>query len=656
MAFENRVQLPGSAKQLPHNCQRVGPVPPDAVVSVTVLLRRKGDETSVAHTIASQRALTHDEFPPEQCANPADIQLVEEFAHHFHLTVAQTSLPQRRVVLTGAVGDMARAFEVDLNIFKSADTGHTFRGRAGTLSVPAELEPAVIAVLGLDDRPNAKPHFRIRQAASPAASFTPPQIAALYNFPAGLTGAGQTVAIIELGGGYQTADLQTYFQSLGLKQPKVTAVAVDGGKNTPGSDADGEVLLDIEVVGSIAPDASIAVYFAPNTDQGFVDAISEAVHDTARKPSVISISWGGPEDSWTQQAQNAMNAALQDAATLGVTVTAASGDNGSTDGVTGGKLHVDFPASSPYALACGGTTLSGSGSQITAETVWNETAKNEGSTGGGVSAVFPLPSYQASAGVPKQPQTSFAGRGVPDVSGDADPETGYQVRVNGKNEVIGGTSAVAPLWAALVALLNQKLGAPVGFPHPKIYPLGKNVFRDITTGNNDDANLGYYSAKAGWDPCTGLGSPNGAALLSALTANTTTSKADPNQTLAATVVVRRPPTGSLPANAAALPREQVEQALSANPDDLAAVRKFASAHNLKVTKENPPARTLHVEGTVEQLDKAFGVNICWCHQDDGLQYLGYEGQIVLPPELEGIVEAVLGLDQRPVARHHSSGT
>jgi subtilase family serine protease len=288
--------------------------------------------------------------------------------------------------------------------------------------------------------------------------------------------------------------------------------------------------------------------------------------------------------------------------------------------------------------------------------VWNETAKKEGSTGGGVSTVFPLPSYQASAGVPKQPQTSFAGRGVPDVSGDADPETGYQVRVDGKNQIIGGTSAVAPLWAALVARLNQKLGAPLGFLHPKIYALGKNVFRDITSGNNDDANLGYYSAKAGWDPCTGLGSPNGAALLSALTASTTTSKADPNQTLAATVVVRRPPSGALPANAASLPREQVEQALSAAPEDLAAVRNFASAHNLKVTKENPPARTLHVEGTVEQLDKAFGVDICWCHHDDGLQYLGYEGQIMLPPELQGIVEAVLGLDQRPVARHHSSGS
>jgi kumamolisin len=284
-------------------------------------------------------------------------------------------------------------------------------------------------------------------------------------------------------------------------------------------------MLDIEVAGAIAYGANIAVYFAPNTDQGFIDAITDAVHDATRKPSVVSISWGGSEDSWTAQAQTALNAALQDAATLGVTVTVASGDNGSTDGATDGKLHVDFPASSPYALACGGTTLAGTGNKISSETVWNETAKNEGATGGGVSGIFALPTYQASAGVPKQPVSGFVGRGVPDVSGDADPTTGYQVRVDGKNEVVGGTSAVAPLWAALIALLNQKLGTPVGFLNPKLYAIGEKVFRDITTGNNDDGGLGNYSAKTGWDACTGLGSPDGTALLSALSSGVSSAKA-----------------------------------------------------------------------------------------------------------------------------------
>lgn len=211
-----------------------------------------------------------------------------------------------------------------------------------------------------------------------------------------------------------------------------------------------------------------------------------------------------------------MNAALQDAATLGVTVTIASGDNGSSDGETDGNLHVDFPASSPYALACGGTSLKGSGNNISSETVWNETASNEGATGGGVSAVFALPSYQSSAGVPVQPNTNFAGRGVPDVAGNADPVTGYSVIVDGQSIVVGGTSAVAPLWAALIALINQQLGTPVGFVNPKLYTQGENGFNDITSGNNDDSGLGYYSAGPGWDPCTGLGSPNGTALLSAL--------------------------------------------------------------------------------------------------------------------------------------------
>jgi kumamolisin len=300
--------------------------------------------------------------------------------------------------------------------------------------------------------------------------------------------------------------------------PSVTAVSVDGGANTPGTDADGEVELDIEVSGTIAPGANIAVYFAPNTDQGFIDAITDAVHDTTRKPSVISISWGGPEDSWTAQSRTAMDAALQDAATLGVSVTIAAGDNGSTDGAGDGQLHVDFPCSSPFALACGGTTLVASNGKITSETVWNETSANEGAGGGGVSNEFALPTYQATAGVPANPETKFVGRGVPDVSGNADPVTGYQVVVDGDKIIVGGTSAVAPLWAGLIALLNQSLGAPVGFLNPTIYGLGEGPFRDITTGNNDDSGLGFYSAKAGWDPCTGLGSPNGTALLDALTA------------------------------------------------------------------------------------------------------------------------------------------
>ena len=297
----------------------------------------------------------------------------------------------------------------------------------------------------------------------------------------------------------------------------MVAVSVDGGQNAPTGDPNGpdtEVMLDIEVSGAVAPGARIVVYFAPNTDAGFLDAISQAAMDTVNKPSVLSISWGGPESSWTAQSLQSFNSALQSAAAVGVTVCIASGDNGSDDGVGDGQDHVDFPASSPYALACGGTKLTISGSAISSEVVWNEQASNEGATGGGVSGTFPLPTYQANANVPPSNNPSgFVGRGVPDVAGDADPATGYQVQADGQSFAVGGTSAVAPLWAGLIALFNQSEGKSLGYLNPALYQNGESggAFHDITSGNNGD-----YSAAAGWDPCTGWGSPNGAALLQAL--------------------------------------------------------------------------------------------------------------------------------------------
>jgi kumamolisin len=322
------------------------------------------------------------------------------------------------------------------------------------------------------------------------------------------------VAIIELGGGYSAADLSAYFGQLKISPaPSVTAVAVDGADNQPVGDpnsADGEVLLDIEVVGAIAPQAKIAVYFAPNTDQGFLDAITTAVHDSLRKPSVVSISWGGAESEWTAQSLTAYDQAFQDAGLLGVTVCCASGDDGSTDNVTDGAAHVDFPASSPNVLACGGTRLESSGGAISKEVVWNQ--GTNGATGGGVSDHFPLPAYQAGAGVPVSVNPAkFKGRGVPDISGDADPGTGYQIHVDGKDGVFGGTSAVAPLWAALIALLNEQLGKPVGFLNTALYKKGADGLRDITSGTN-----GAFQAGPGWDACTGLGSPSGQALLKVL--------------------------------------------------------------------------------------------------------------------------------------------
>jgi kumamolisin len=398
--------------------------------------------------------------------------------------------------------------------------------------VPAPLDGVLLAVLGLDTRPQARPHFRAPRDGSAAAAaqsqtYPPNQVADIYQFPAGTTGAGQTIAVIELGGGFSESDLDTYFGGLGIDVPAVTAASVDGGSNAPGSDpngADVEVALDVDVIGAAAPGAAQVVYFAPNSDSGFIDAISEAVQATPA-PIAISISWGQSEDSWTAQGRGAMDAAMADAAALGITVCVASGDNSSGDAVDDGQSHVDFPAASPHALACGGTKLLADAATgaISSEVVWNETAANEGA-GGGVSDEFALPSWQADAGVPARAGSGSGsgsgsgagGRGVPDVAGNADPATGYQIYSGGKAQVVGGTSAVAPLWAALISRLAEASGQRFGLIQTLLYAgvtpgTAVSGFRDITSGNN-----GAYAAGPGWDACSGLGSPDGTALLNRL--------------------------------------------------------------------------------------------------------------------------------------------
>jgi len=441
---------------------------------------------------------------------------VAAFAHSHGLQVVERDLARRTLRLAGQASQVSHAFGVDLRRVETP-TG-VFRGRVGAILLPEELAGVVQAVLGLDNRPQARTHHRLFRPdatrSTAPVSYTPLQVAALYGFPAG-TGAGETIAIVELGGGYSSADLSSYFSTLGVSPaPSVSTVSVDGAQNTPTGSADGpdgEVMLDIEVAGAVAPGAAIAVYFAPNTDAGFVDAVTTAAHDTTRKPSVISISWGGAESDWTSQAMTALDQAIAAAGAMGVTVCVASGDDGSTDGVTDGADHVDFPASSPHALACGGTSLRAAGGAISSETVWNDGAQG-GAGGGGVSAQFTVPAWQngltatSSAGA----RQALAMRGVPDVAGDADPETGYQVRVDGQNTVIGGTSAVAPLWAGLIARLNANLGRSVGFINASLYA-DAVAFNDIVSGNNGD-----FAATTGWDACTGLGSPKGGALQTAL--------------------------------------------------------------------------------------------------------------------------------------------
>ncbi|WP_375387282.1 MULTISPECIES: protease pro-enzyme activation domain-containing protein [Actinomycetes] len=527
----NRVPLPGSHRKAPADARRLEALPADERLEVTVVLRpRRGTAEPAAQqrfTSAEVRGrsyLSRDELAAATGADESDLQAVAAFAARQGLTVVGSDGPRRTVRLAGSATELQQAFGVELHRYEGV--AGTFRGRVGAVHLPAELVERVQAVLGLDDRPQAATRHRVRPAAQAAGtSVTARQLASLYDFPTDVDGSGQCVGIIELGGGYADSDLQTYFSGLGLPVPTVVAVGVDGSANTPTGDAngaDGEVLLDIEVAGAVAPGATIAVYFAPNTDAGFLDAITTALHDSTHQPSVLSISWGAAESEWTAQAATAMDDAFADAARLGVTVCAASGDNGAADRVTDGLAHADFPASSPHVLACGGTRIEVSGDQIVSEQVWND--GQGGASGGGVSDLFPVPDYQATAGVPVSVNPGGRqGRGVPDVSGDADPASGYEVVVDGRSVVIGGTSAVAPLWAGLVALVNSALGSPVGQLNAALYALASaspsaGPVVDITSGSNTVSGAPGYPAAAGWDACTGLGRPDGAALLAALRA------------------------------------------------------------------------------------------------------------------------------------------
>jgi kumamolisin len=526
MKDSNGLPLPGSERQVPPNAQLVGPCPADTQIEITIYLRSKDSSGLQAYSQQIAQPGSHSYLTPQQFAHkfgadPADVEAVRNFAQSHQLQVLSHDLGRRSVTLSGPASQMSAAFGVNLQHYRLPEG--LYRLREGSIQIPASFENIITAVFGLDNRPQARTHFRIltKQAAAPGAvtpeTYTPLQLAALYTFPTGFTGQGETIGIIELGGGYNQSDVDNYFQQLGVSPaPQVTAVSVDGATNSPTGDSsgpDGEVELDIEVAGSIAPGANIKVFFAPNTDQGFIDAITTAVNDST--VSLISISWGGPESTFTSQAMTGFNQAFQDAGTMGKTVFVAAGDSGSSDGQSDGANHVDFPASSPYAVGCGGTTLEAniSTDTITSEIVWNETASNEGATGGGVSDYFPKPSYQSTVNVPA-PTTQSGGRGVPDVAADADPVTGYQVLIDGSSSTIGGTSAVAPLYAGLFARINQALlqngKSRVGFVNPALYQ-NPTAFRDIVSGNN-----GSFSAGPGWDATTGLGSPDGTKILTAL--------------------------------------------------------------------------------------------------------------------------------------------
>jgi uncharacterized protein YjbI with pentapeptide repeats len=343
--------------------------------------------------------------------------------------------------------------------------------------------------------------------AKSSESYTVAQIKRLYNFP-DLDGQGQTIGIIELGGGFKNSDFAAYFAKMGIPEPEVTTRLIDNGRNSPSNanGADGEVQLNIEVVGSVAPKAKIVVYFTVNTSQGYIDAVKAAIDDTQNHPNVIVTGWGSPESSWTRDSIQALDKELHRAADSGITFVAAVGDNGTTDGVTDGKPHVDFPASSQWVLAVGSTTLESDGTNIRSEVLWNSLPGHEGASGTGFSTVFPRPDWQRGIS-----ELWISGRSIPDVLINASPLTGYQVLIDGQASVVGGSSAAAPLWAGLVALLNQGLGKNIGDFGPVLYnTIGRSdAFNPVPRG------VGIQS-RPGWTPQSGWGTPDGKKLLAAL--------------------------------------------------------------------------------------------------------------------------------------------
>jgi kumamolisin len=527
----NLVVLPHSYKHPLRHGKIVDDAPGNDQVEVTVRVRRRSPLAETAMT----GTMSRDKYEREHGADPADVEVVEDYARSFGIQVVGHSLERRSVFLSGTVTQFNEALNVALKTVER--DGMHYRSRSGGIHVPEHLAEMVEGIFGLDNRPFARPHFRRhKQAEAPARSpratahagtlgISPVEVAHRYNFPTGVTGKGEVIGILELGGGFQPAELLQYWQEIGVSPAPSVVVGTNpiGGMNNPTGDPegpDGEVLLDIEVVGAVAPGAQIVVYFGKDaSDRGFLDCLTAAIHDPAHNISILSISWGGAEVDMTDQFQISFNQTLETAKALGITVCVAAGDDGSADFPPNdprrpwdGHAHVDFPASSPHVLACGGTRMDLLPNGGISESVWH-TGQNQG-TGGGVSRVYPLPSYQTTSRVPKRANPiGPVKRGVPDVAGNADPNTGYRVRCDGVTFPIGGTSAVAPLWAGLVALMNQALKRRLGFINPALYalPASSGAFNDITLGNNGD-----YAARKGWDACTGLGTPNGQKLLAAL--------------------------------------------------------------------------------------------------------------------------------------------
>ncbi|MBR1208622.1 MULTISPECIES: protease pro-enzyme activation domain-containing protein [unclassified Bradyrhizobium] len=518
---QRRVPLAGSNRAAPVGATLVGDVDPDERIPIVVYVKRRtpdkfptgsaGDLARLAkpitrHQLATQRHRSHARA----------VARVVRLAAERGLTVGRSDPVARTVELEGTARQMAEIFGATLCTYRDGE--RTFRARVGGLTVPAEIAPWTRAILGFDQRPlrTRTPLVQARADMGSGSGLWPTDIAARYGIPLDRDVSSICVGIIALGGGYLASDLAMAVAGMNRPPPVVVNVPPSGNGGFGTNDvADQEIALDLQVLAGLLPKSKIVVYFAENSAAGLTDAIHQAVFDEEHAPQVVSVSWGSAEKYWTGPGRDAMQAVLADAARLRVSVLFASGDQLATSGLADGKVHVWFPASSPYATSCGGTQpvpAAGNGSAA-AEAVWNAGAVG---TGGGISDAFPVPDYQSHLTLPKSQNDGAIRRGVPDVACAAAASPGYRIIVNGQAMAMSGTSAATPLWAALVAIAVAARGEQIGFLNTALYS-NPGAFRAVVQGNNRVGGKGY-DAGPGWSACTGLGVPKGADLLAALTA------------------------------------------------------------------------------------------------------------------------------------------
>jgi kumamolisin len=538
--------LKGSNHSLPKGDRILKPTSENEQITATLILRRRTDGPSLktledfsGNGAGNNRANTRGAFAAAHGADPAELNKVVEFAQSHGLAVLERNKARRSVVVRGKIANVNDAFAVRMTDCSSARG--KYRSHTGSVNLPGSIAKLVEAVIGLHERPVLAKHFvtRRRNVTDPpnTTPVTPQQVANVYNFPPG-NGAGQTIGIYEMqtsegAPGYANEDLVQTMQAFGgnLNVPAPIDVSIDGVANSGVSD--GETGLDITIASAVAQGAQIAVYFTGETPQNIIHAIQRMVHPGQGdpQPTIMSISYGwGPDDesanSFAAQDYTQLDQLFQDAANLNVTVLVSSGDSGAfVESKT--QAQTSYPSTEPWVISCGGTAVGDIQGTNFDEYAWND-GQQGGASGGGVSARFPVPSYQTGAGVPKRNRTKQPGRGVPDIAGNASPYSGYPQFVNGKEEPIGGTSAVAPLYAGLMARINANLGYSVGFINPILYSLAGSAFRGIVSppgpANNSFNGVTGYPVGAGWNACTGLGSVKGIALQNGLQAAHSTAK------------------------------------------------------------------------------------------------------------------------------------